>query len=85
MTIEINNKIKDHVCEILDSVYKSIKTSNSNKVVDTNSFIGNVDFFFGYPRNIKFNFNLLLDQFSQDEVRIEFEVPFILKKKIINE
>lgn len=78
--IEKISKIKEHVFEILDSVHKSIKFSNSNKGWDTDVFSSNPDFFFGYPRNVKFNFNLLLDNYTQDEVKVEFEVPFILKK-----
>jgi hypothetical protein len=82
---EINNKIKNHVCEILESVHSAIKNSNSNKEINNAIFNNNTDFFFGYPRNIKFNFNLLLDHSTQDVVNIEFEVPFILKKKFMNE
>lgn len=83
MTTEINNKIKSHVCEILESVQNSINASNSKKEMKEASF--NHHFFFGYPRNVKFNFNLLLDNSTQDEVKVEFEVPFILKKKFMNE
>jgi len=83
MEIEKISKIKEHVSEVLDSVHKSINVSNSAKEVDTESY--NNQFFFGYPRNVKFNFSLLLDYSTQDEVRIEFEVPFILKKKFTNE
>jgi hypothetical protein len=69
----INQIIKQLIEKTLSSVYSSIKES-SELTRDDNRV------FFGFPRNIKFNFSLsILDESNQ--VNIDFDVPIILIKK----
>jgi hypothetical protein len=83
MKTKINDDLEDYINKTLENIYKSINITNLKK--ETEGGFTNSRFFFGYPRSIKFNFNLLIDHSTQDEVKVEFEIPMILKKTFTDE